>query len=133
LFFSEEMVKTGLRKSPYLLAGGAGAIVGFSFNAMSRNLPVEYANSLLSRYITNEVVLKVLKRVTPSIYGLIVAVFLLGAARRVRAHLLRALLSYDGWFLNRGAKANKKLNMVRCVFYEQEALCCNSNTTSPFL
>ena len=96
----------------YLLAGGAGAIVGFSFNAMSRNLPVEYANRFLSRYITNEVVLKILKRVTPSLYGFVVAVLLLGAARRVRAHLVRALLAYDGWFLNRGPKSNRKLNMV---------------------
>ena len=96
----------------YLLAGGAGTIVGFSFNAMSRNLPVEYANLFLSRYITNEVVLKILKRVTPSLYGFVVAVLLLGAARRVRAYLVRALLAYDGWFLNRGPTSNRKLNMV---------------------
>ena len=105
------MGKTGFRGHYYLLAGGAGAVVGFSYNAMSRNALVEYANSILSRFISDETALSILKRITPSLYGFGLAVVLLGISRRVRSHLVRALLSYDGWFL-RGSKVNRKLVMV---------------------
>ena len=110
------MGKTGFRGHYYLLAGGAGAVVGFSYNAMSRNVLVEYANGVLSRFISDETVLAILKRVTPSLYGFGLAVVLLGISRRVRAHTVRALLSYDGWFL-RGSKVNRKLLMVSALSY----------------
>lgn len=105
------MGKTGFRGHYYLLAGGAGAVVGFSYNAMSRNVLVEYANGILSRFVSDETTLAILKRITPSLYGFGLAVVLLGISRRVRAHLVRALLSYDGWFL-RGPKVNRKLVTV---------------------
>lgn len=110
------MGKTGFRGHYYLLAGGAGAIVGFSYNAMSRNVLVEYANGVLSRFISDDTFLAILKRVTPSLYGFGLAVVLLGISRRVRAHIVRALLSYDGWFL-RGSKVNRKLLMVSALSY----------------
>lgn len=110
------MGKTGFRGHYYLLAGGAGAVVGFSYNAMSRNVLVEYANGVLSRFISDDTVLAILKRVTPSLYGFGLAVVLLGISRRVRAHIVRALLSYDGWFL-RGSKVNRKLLTVSALSY----------------
>lgn len=107
------MGKTGFRGHYYLLAGGAGAVVGFSYNAMSRNALVEYANGILSRFISDETILAILKRITPSLYGCALAMAILGISRRARAHIVRALLAYDGWFL-RGKKVNRKLVMVSC-------------------
>ena len=99
------MPKTGVLRSPYLLAGTTGAIAGYLVPCKP---VVNYVNGLLSVYVADQAILR---KVSPSLFGVIVAVLVLGASRRVRAHLVRLLLAWDGWFLNR-SRGNRQWTMV---------------------